>query len=61
MSADLVSLPVYTQATIALIIRFQFFLIAFSIVFSYCILNVAWNCLASQGTVRDPFLDDDSL
>ena len=41
MSADLVSLPVYTQATIALIIHFQFFLIAFSIVFSYCILNVS--------------------
>ena len=41
MSTDLVSLPVYTQVTIALIIRFWFFLIASSIVFSYRILNVA--------------------
>ena len=41
MSTDLVSLPVYTQVTIALIVRFWFFLIASSIVFSYRILNVA--------------------
>ena len=41
MSADLVSLPVYTQVTIALIICFQLFLIASSIVFSYHILNMA--------------------
>ena len=60
MSTDLVSLPVYTQVTIAWIIHFWFFLIASSIVVSYRILNAAWNCLTSQGIVRDLFLDDDS-